>query len=91
MVHPLRVILGAELGGPTACGLALKRCGHLPHLLTLKGPCSHLSWEDQLRAVLRLVSLKGHSQAVSMWQWPMATTWKEGRGVGGWVVKYAVL
>ena len=27
-----------------------------------------LSWLLQLRAVLRCVSLKGHSQAVSMWQ-----------------------
>lgn len=33
----------------------------------------------QLRAILRCVSLKGHSHAVSMWQWPTAYTC--GRGV----------
>ena len=37
--------------------------------------------EDLLRAVLRRVSLNGHSHAGSMWQWPRAKTWGgEGRG-----------
>ena len=40
---------------------------------TWNGNCSaRRSCVDQLRAVLRRVSLKGHSQAVSMWQWPTA-------------------